>query len=823
MTKRVDSEPPSAPAAGGRIGKVLKIVLPTVVLLVLSGALFADWWICLPEDEARPVFAGRQSCVSCHQNQHDAWQGSHHDLAMDLATAETVLADFNDAELTHHDITSRMFRRRDQFMINTEGPDGQMQDFAIKYVFGVAPLQQYMVEFDRPDDLPENEIGRVQVLRISWDTKNKKWFYLAPPDVAEKLEPDDDLHWTGIAQRWNNMCADCHSTHLEKNFDQNTRTYHTTFSEIDVSCEACHGPGKTHVKLAKATSVFWDRKLGYGLAKLKTENSHDEIQACAPCHSRRRVVHPEHYAGDNYYDDFANELLRSETYHADGQILDEVYVYGSFIQSKMYSKGIRCTDCHDPHTTRVKHKGNKLCTSCHQHSAGKYDSPAHHNHLPGGAGASCVDCHMPHTTYMQVDARRDHSLRVPRPDLSIDLGVPNACTQCHLKMEQDLLPAEQRSKLPQYADWLRVAAEGDQQAKAALDRLNLWSNEHCEKWYGPKNDRKSNFANVLAAVWRGDQTVEDDLIRLARSRKLSAMVRASLTSQMARFADAKSLAAAAKLLQDDDPQVRAAATASFEAAPVAQLIKYVTPLLKDPIRSVRTEAARVVARAPAGELTGSQRRAWESAFNELRAALLQNNDRAAAHTTLGIIYENHNETERAIQAYRTAIRVEPTVTGPRTNLAAVLERRWKAAESQAKQVAVQGNREEAMRILQRAFPDREESERLRYEELPWLARDARLAPGIAAVQYRYGLALYLQGDLEASQAALLAAARLAPQTPDFTLAVALLYQKMQRWPEALDYAERLLELRPDDRTYQQLLFEIRQQAAGQKTGPRNRP
>jgi predicted CXXCH cytochrome family protein len=292
--------------------------------------------------------------------------------------------------------------------------------------------QQYMVEFDRPPNLPENEIARLQVLRISWDTKNKRWFHLDPPDVNEKLDPSDELHWTGLAQRWNHMCADCHSTNLQKNYDVASGTYHTTFSEIDVSCEACHGPGSLHVELANARSLFWDRQRGYALATLKDASNVPQVQACAPCHSRRRVVAGSYTAGCNYYDYFANELLTPSAYHADGQIMDEVYEFTS--SSKARCKNIRCTDCHDPHTARLKKEGSNVCTSCHQHPAGKYDldpPPPRDGH----EGAQCVECHMPQTTYMDVDPRRDHSLRVPRPDLSVQFGTPNACTGCHLRDE----------------------------------------------------------------------------------------------------------------------------------------------------------------------------------------------------------------------------------------------------------------------------------------------------------------------------------------------------------------------------------------------------
>ena len=353
---------------------------------------------------------------------------------MDVADADTVLGDFDNQTLEHHGLVSRLFRAGDRFMIHTDGPDGKMQDFEIKYVFGVHPLQQYMVEL--PQRIPPSRettltghvgepkvpaIGRLQVLRESWDVENNRWFYLMPPDVDERMEPYDPLHWTGSTQRWNTTCAECHSTNLHKNFDSRTASFHTVFSEIDVSCESCHGPGSLHIKLAESNSMFWDRRHGLGLAKLKTVGNVAQVETCAPCHSRRQAIQGQFAAGKSYDEHYACSMLSSENriYHADGQIRDEDYVYGSFIQSKMYHNNIKCTDCHDPHSAKLKHDGNMVCTSCHQHPEGKYDTPQHHFHDVGTAGSFCVDCHMPATTYMSIDSRRDHSFRVPRPDMSL--------------------------------------------------------------------------------------------------------------------------------------------------------------------------------------------------------------------------------------------------------------------------------------------------------------------------------------------------------------------------------------------------------------------
>ncbi|MDA1050169.1 MAG: HEAT repeat domain-containing protein [Planctomycetota bacterium] len=784
------------------------------VILIAGGVAFADWWTCLPIDEPS-AYVGRQTCIQCHQQEAKLWEGSHHDLAMDLATSKTVLGNFDNAEVDHYGITSRMFLRDGKYMVNTEGPDGEMSDFEVKYVFGVEPLQQYMVEFDRSADMPDSEVARVQVLRVSWDTAKKEWFYLRPPDVDEKLAPDDDLHWTGIAQRWNNMCADCHSTNLQKAYDDKTKTYHTTFSEIDVSCEACHGPGGMHVKLAESKSLFWDRRHGYGLAKLKDKDAKKQLDTCFQCHSRRRIVKPGYRPGEDFYDYFANELLLAHTYHADGQILDEVYVHGSFIQSKMYHKGVRCTDCHDPHTARLKHDGNQVCTSCHQHSAGKYDTPTHHRHNAGSTGSSCVECHMPETTYMAVDARRDHSLRAPRPDLSITLGTPNACTRCHL--DRAKLPAEKRDRFTQYADWL-VAAQDDEEVRSSLAAVNQWSANYFRQWYGEKEDLSTHFANTFVQARQGALEAAQDLASIAKEKRLPGIVRATSLYELGQYAPSVVIAAAEPLLSDNDPQVRTTAVADLQLLhDDTQLMRLLLPLLEDPVRSVRTEAARVLARVPRQMLNGGQRRQLQAALEEFQEGVLVNNDRAAAHLTLGVVYESLNDLQAAEQAYQTAIRVEPNVTGPRTNLAALLERQAEEAENNARRIAQQ-NREAAIESIMESQKLRARVAELRKGELPLLGRDAKLAPDNAAIQYRYGLSLYLHGQQEEALASLSNAVRLEPNTPDFVLALALLHRQQGDLSNAIKQIERLLELRPNDPSYQQLNREVRQQAA-QPAGP----
>ena len=289
---------------------------------------------------------------------------------MQVANDSTVLGNFNDARFTKDGVTSSFFKKDGKFYVRTDGPDGKPQDYDLPYTFGVSPLQQYLVPFPG---------GRMQSFVVAWDSRSKdhdgqRWFHLYPD---QKMGPTDPLHWTGRNQTWNYMCADCHSTNLRKNYDLAKDSYDTKWSEIDVSCETCHGPGSNHVAWAQthpkgsykpgdgSNGLVVDLKPASGTwASLEPDTgtmhwkgqprSHNEINTCAPCHSRRHPITSNNQPGQPFLDGYVPSLLEEGVYYPDGQILEEDYEWGSFIQSKMYHEGVTCSDCHDPHTAKLR-------------------------------------------------------------------------------------------------------------------------------------------------------------------------------------------------------------------------------------------------------------------------------------------------------------------------------------------------------------------------------------------------------------------------------------------------------------------------------------
>ena len=683
------------------------VVLLCIVAAV--GYVSADWYTTEPPDAlASATYVGRSSCIECHQAEQDAFHGSDHDRAMELATEEAVLGDFNDTEFERFGVTTRFYRRGDEYWVNTEGPDGEYHDYQVKFTFGIDPLQQYMVEF--PD-------GRVQVLRVSWDTIENRWFYVPPPDAPdERLPPDDPTHWTGIAQNWNTTCAECHSTDLKKNYDLKTNTYHTTYSEIDVSCEACHGPASLHVKLAKSQSLFWDRIHGYGLSKIKSLDPTPQIETCAKCHARRSEVHPDFRPGKRFADFYNTSLLREGLYYADGQIQDEVYVYGSFLQSRMHREGVRCSDCHNPHSLELKFEGNALCGQCHVPA--KYDTPSHHHHKMDTPAASCVECHMPETKYMVVDPRRDHSIRVPRPDLTVSIGTPNVCNRCH--------------------------DEPDETAQWAADKV--------VEWYGPKRPDDPHWAPAMAGGRQGDPDAEKLIVEALQRQNTPAIVQATLCDLLGRYPSDEASHALDNALKSQNSLVREAAVFNRRLDSFEQVQQKVIPALSDPVRTVRTAATLRMLELPR-ELFQQEGlpAAFAPALEDYKTQLHMADERAESHLRLAAIAEWNGDTPEAIEELRTAVRLEPYRSGTRAEL--------------ARHLSAQPGQE--MEVL-----------RLRKEEIELLERDIEFLPESGDIRYRLGMLLYLVEDLNAAEKQLTEAIRLAPQNYQFALGLALLQQKL---------------------------------------------
>jgi predicted CXXCH cytochrome family protein len=568
---------------------------------------------------------------------------------MQEARPGAALGRFDGARFTEGGVTSTFFRRGDRYYVNTQGPDGVLHDFEIRYTFGVSPLQQYLVPMPG---------GRLQAFTVAWDARpaiegGQRWYSLAPNAPSM---PADPLHWTGRGYNWNFMCADCHSTGVRKGYEASADSFHTTLAEIDVACEACHGPGSRHAawaayprwvrrmawpddglpaRLTERTGVRWstDSSSGHPYRSAPRRTDH-EIETCAQCHARRVHIADGYTAGATLLDYYIPSLILAGLYFPDGQQLDEVYNYGSFLQSRMYAAGVTCADCHDPHTQQLRRPGNQLCTQCHL--AARYDTSAHHFHSRASAGAQCVACHMPAAVYMGIDARRDHSIRIPRPDVSQQFGVPNACNGCH------------------------------------TDRDARWAAERVRAWYGESPMGFQRFAGAFAADDRHDAGAAEALLAVANDSTEPAIVRASALARLGAYPGPAALRAAQTWSHDPSPLVRLGALQILEAFAPRDGMSIAESLLADSTRAVRQGAAWLLAPIAKSLATPASARAFEAAAAEFIASQRYNADQPGDRLALGVFYGQLGRLDSAADEFRAALRLAPHFRQAELDLAAVL-------------------------------------------------------------------------------------------------------------------------------------------------------
>jgi predicted CXXCH cytochrome family protein len=711
---------------------------------------------------------------------------------MDHATEETVLGDFDDAEFDYYGTKSRFFRRDGKFFVETDGPDGKLGTFQVKYTFGLDPLQQYLVEF--PD-------GRIQALSLAWDSRPKdaagqRWLHLYP---NEQIKHDDVLHWTKLNQNWNFMCAECHSTGVRKNYDSATDRFATTWAEISVGCETCHGAGSSHVKWAHDQLNWWpfsgsDTAKGLGVhlderlnvtwtqnpstgnpeRSLAPANLRKEVETCGLCHARRGQFSEAWVPGQWLSDTHNVAVLTQNLYQADGQMLDEVYNHGSFKQSKMFAAGVTCSDCHDPHSAKLKLSGDAVCLQCH--ASQTYATPTHSHHEGVTPSVACASCHMPARTYMVIDKRHDHSFRIPRPDLSAKLGTTNACNDCH------------------------------------TDKSAEWAASAIEQWFGPERKGFQTYADAFHAAWTDRLDAASLLAAVASDAKAPAFVRASALTQLNSYLSSANIGLARNGLSDPDPMVRIGALDMMDGVPATQLWPLVSPLLSDPSRGVRIRAVSLLAGVPREALSPTDRERFERVAQEFVAAQRLNADRPEARTTLGSFYARSGRSTEAEAEYQTALRLSSNYAPAAVNLADLYRQLGRDSEGE--------------RTLRKALKTTPQDAGLHHalgltlvrlkrqdEALEELRQAKELETGSARYAYVYAIALDATGRRADAMAVLKETLEQHPSDRDTLLALIGFSRAQGNSTMALEYAERLAQIEPDDQNLANLIEDLKREAS----------
>jgi len=583
---------------------------------------------------------------------------------------------------------------------------------------------------------------------------------------------------------------------VRKNYDAANDRFATSFAEISVGCEACHGQGSRHVAWARSQQswfgkteepakgllvrfderrdVVWriDSKTGNAQRNFTPALVRREVETCGRCHARRGEFSEDWVPGRWLSDTHVVSPLARGLYHADGQMLDEVYNYGSFKQSKMFAAGVTCGDCHEPHAAKLRAPGDGVCLQCH--TADKYAAATHHHHEAASPPLACASCHMPERTYMVVDRRHDHSFRVPRPDLSAKLGTPNTCNDCH------------------------------------RDKTAEWAASAIERWHGPNRKGLQNYAEAFHAAWTGHSDAAALLGKIAADPIVPSFARASAMTELAPWLSPANIGLAQAGLSDPDPMVRIGALDMLANVSAAQLWPLVSPLLSDSNRGVRIRAAALLAAVPTASQPAADRERFERAAAEFIAAQRLNADRPQARSTLGNFYARRGLATEAEAEYKAALRLSPQFTPAAINLADLYRQLGRDGEGESVlRAAIATSPRDAglHHALGLALTRLKRTD----EAIAELHRAAEIEPDRARYSYVYAVALHSAGRGEEAMTVLKQILVRHPDDRDTLLALISFSRDAGDFATALDYAERLARVAANDPDLAALIESLRRQ------------
>jgi predicted CXXCH cytochrome family protein len=595
------------------------------------------------------------------------------------------------------------------------------------------------------------------------------------------------------------MCAECHSTGVHKNYDAANDRFATSFSEISVGCEACHGQGSHHVAWARARQSWWpfgkdddprkglivrfdersdvvwriDSKTGNAQRNFTPALVRREVETCGLCHARRGEFSRDWVPGRWLSDTHVVSPLTRGLYYADGQMLDEVYNYGSFKQSKMFTAGVTCSDCHEPHGAKLRAPDDGVCLQCH--ATDKYAATTHHRHESASPPLACASCHMPERNYMVVDRRHDHSFRVPRPDLSARFGTPNACNDCH------------------------------------ADKSAQWAASAIETWHGANRKGWQKHAEAFHSVWTCQTDAAALLGVVAADPNTPAFARAGALSELAPYVSPENINLARSALADPDPMVRIGALNMLANVASIQIWPLVSPRLTDSSRGVRIRAVALLAGVPTSSQPPADREAFERAAAEFVAAQRLNADRPEARSALGNFYAGRGLSANAEAEYKSALQLSAQYGPAAINLADLYRQLGRDGEGEGVlRAGIAASPRDAglhhalgLTLTRLKRPN---------DSLDELRRAAELEPERARYAYVYAVALHSAGRSGDAIEALKKNLARHPNDRDTLLALIAFNRDAGDIVSALGYAEQLNSLTPDDINLTRLIQDLRNKA-----------
>jgi len=697
-------------------------------------------------------------CQECHKNIHHHWQKSDHGQANRLLDMGLDAKPFSGQKLESGAEKWTFSQEKDALKITSNG-----KEHSAGMAIGIRPLVQYLVAASG---------GRWQTPSAAWDPSKHEWFDVFNGDMRTE---QDWGHWTGRGMTWNTQCAWCHMTDYRKNYALTTDSYTSSWKEMGVGCTQCHG------NLADSPDATSGCLIDIGKHKALKKNHPDRVyENCATCHSRRAEFDDHFHIGDKYGDHYQLQLpTLPHLYYPDGQIRDEDYVWTSLRISNMGHKGVRCSDCHDSHSTKLKLplKNNALCMSCHTggsngriSGATVIDPKTHTRHFglgdhnDVGSGHSCVDCHMTETTYMGRDHRRDHGFHVPDPQMTKEHAIPNACNKCHTDKD---------------VDW-------------AVKWTDTWFGE---KMHSPERKRQRARTRAIANAYNGQPGSLEALLE-AYKNETNPYWQATLIQILQPWAsDARVQYIGRAGVSHKESIVRAASSMVLELSQGNG--PWLEPMLQDPVKEVRMAAAW----------------AWRTHLSERSAILAElkktitfTADQPAGAMRMAQLESEANNLLEAEKWMKKALALDKTSAGTHEYYAILLGQLQKPKDALAQlKIAEELDPNNARYPYLMALTYAELDQKDQTEKL--LRKVVKLNPGHDRAWYNLGLLVAGQDKLDEAINCIYRAEQINTSVPDYPYARATLHLRKGQKMEAFEACRNVLGI---DRNYQPALNLLRQ-------------
>jgi len=721
---------------------------------------------------------GSLSCRECHAPFYEKWVTSRHGRAMQPFNAELATAQLEPLPqpIAIRDRRYRVELAGGKGWVVESGSDGENR-YALEYVLGGKNVFYFLTPLDR---------GRLQVLPLAFDVRRRDWFDTTGSAARGRMHFEDEvLDWRAPQLTFNTSCHACHVSQFSSNYDPQTDTYQSSWSEPGVNCETCHAAGGDHVKLFRELAP--GQKPDDIRIISTTRFSVEQINAlCATCHAKAAPLTDSFRPGARYFDNFDLTAPEHSDFYPDGRDLGENYTYTSWRMSPCAKSGqLSCVHCHTSSGRyRFAEDSNDACRPCH--AAQVENAPAHTHHKPDGPGNRCVACHMPTTEFARM-RRSDHSMRPPMPAATIAYKSPNACNLCH------------------------------------TDRDAAWSDKFVRAWRTRDYQAPTLRIAALVEAARGqDWTRLADMLAYIESVDRDEIFATALIRLLRRSEDERKWPTLLSALRDASPLVRASAAEGLDGHLTPEAVAALLTATADDYRLVRVRAAAVLAALPAEQLQDGPRRDMERATSEFLALVRARPDDAAAHHNLGNFYAARRAYDRAVACYERAFALLPNNVAPLVNAALAHNaagRNEEAAECLRRALKVEpgnaaahlnlglllgemGRPREAEASLRAAFDADPQSATAAYnlavlaaqdrpaEALGWCRKAVQLRP--QEPKYVYTLAFYLrqQSDAEGAGAALRGIIDKDVAYPDAYSLLGRIYEETQRQSDAIEVYRR---------------------------------